>query len=103
MKNANKRAVGSLLKSKQSSTKTSPVKSVVKPITKEEVVKLYELPQREGVKIKYADLVMEFHHLDGMYSYNIILEGKSKGKVFHLAAGAPLKKIGNKEYEVIMQ
>jgi len=45
---------------------------------------------------------MEFVSLDGMYSYNVILEGKSHGKPFHLSAGTPLRKIGEKEYEVIL-
>lgn len=69
----------------------------------EEVVRLYDLPQRAGIKVHYADILMEFHHLDGMYSYNIILEGKSKGKPFHLRGSAPLKEVGEKEYEVILQ
>lgn len=70
---------------------------------KTEEIKLYDLKPRAGIKVHYADILMEFHHLDGMYSYNIILEGKSKGKPFHLAAAAPLKQIGEKEYEVILQ
>lgn len=64
------------------------------------VLRLYQLTPREHVKIHYGDLLLEFHHVDGMYSYNTILEGKSKGEVFHLSANTPLIEIAEKEYEV---
>lgn len=68
----------------------------------EAALRLWDLPQRAGITVHYADLVMEFHHLDGMYSFNIIKEGKSAGEPFHISCGAPLKQIGEKEYEVIL-
>ncbi len=67
------------------------------------VYRLYQLTPREHIKIHYGDLVMEFHHIDGMYSYNVITEGRSKGKVFHLSANTPLTRITAKEYEVPVQ
>ncbi len=74
------------------STKTKP----------KEIVRLYELPQRAAKRpiINYVGVVMEFDHLDGMYSYCIIKEGKSKGQPFHLSASTPLTRIRPNEYEV---
>lgn len=65
-------------------------------------LKLYDLPRDAGIKIDYADLKLEFHHLDGMYSYCTLLEGKSKGEPFHLSASAPLREIERNHYEVIL-
>lgn len=65
-------------------------------------IRLYDLPRDAGVTVRYADIVLEFGHIDGMYSYNTIKEGKSKGQVFHLSASAPLRKISEKEYEVLI-
>lgn len=65
--------------------------------------RLYELPRDAGIKIHYGDLLVEFKHLDGMYSYCTILEGASKGKPFHLSVNTPLVEIGEKEYEVPLQ
>lgn len=55
-------------------------------------MRLYDLPQNVvgGIELHYAGLVLRFHHLDGMYSYCVVDEGKSKGKVFNLTAGAPI-------------
>ncbi len=100
------KSVGSTLKSKQ--VAVSPSSKSVAPTTtsrtrtKGKQLRLYDLKQRDGIVLHYADLVMEFSHLDGMYSYNVILEGKSHGKAFHISRSAPLKKIGDKEYEVIL-
>lgn len=63
------------------------------------------LPQRVegGVKIhgfkdiKDKDIVVLFHHLDGMYSYCTI-EGTKK--VVHLSASTPLIEIENGEYQI---
>lgn len=67
--------------------------------------KLYDLPQRteKGVIIHVTpELTVIFDHLDGMYSYCTVAEGKSKGKPFHLSASTPLKEIiKNREYEVV--
>ena len=45
------------------------------------------------------DIVVLFHHLDGMYSYCTI-EGDEEGKVVHLSASTPLIEIENGEYRV---
>lgn len=63
-------------------------------------MKLYDLPQREGVKIKVMlqrkgkkakEEFIIFDHLDGMYSYCTTEDGE----VVHLSCGTPLKKVGN--------
>lgn len=67
--------------------------------------KLYDLPQRteKGVLIHVTpELTVIFDHLDGMYSYCTVAEGKSKGQPFHLSVGTPLKQVvKNREYEVV--
>jgi hypothetical protein len=68
-------------------------------------IKLYNLPQRVegGLKIhglkddKDKDIVVLFHHLDGMYSYCTI-EGTDK--VVHLSASTPLITLGKGEYKI---
>lgn len=68
-------------------------------------IKLYNLPQRteKGIKIhglkddNQKDIVVLFHHLDGMYSYCTI-EGTDK--TVHLNASTPLVELGNDEYKI---
>lgn len=77
-------------------------------------MKLYELPQRteKGVKIyplrsvsiedgkELNDIVILFHHLDGMYSYCTLLDKDGDTVLFkdgtkavmHLSAATPLKR-----------
>ncbi len=52
--------------------------------------KLYELPQKQAIEVHCGDVVLSFDHLDGMYSYCTVKEGKSAGKLFHLSANTPL-------------
>lgn len=73
-------------------------------------IKLYNLPQRteKGIKIhgfkeyvsegKTQDLVLRFHHLDGMYSYCTV-DGEDD-RVIHLSASTPLVEMGNDEYRI---
>ena len=69
-------------------------------------IKLYNLPQRVegGIKIHGLkdeddkDIVVLFHHLDGMYSYCTI-DGDEE-KVVHLNALTPLVELGGDEYKV---
>lgn len=70
-----------------------------KPIDR--MLRLADLPQKEGLVLNYAGLRMEFDHLDGAYSYCVVLEGKSKGQVFHVSSGSILKRVANEEYEVL--
>lgn len=68
-------------------------------------IKLYNLPQRVegGIKIhglqddKKKDIVVLFHHLDGMYSYCTI-EGTDK--IVHLSASTPLVELEDGEYKI---
>lgn len=68
-----------------------------------ELLKLYNLPQRteNGIPIHGAkaqdsgeDIVLLFHHLDGMYSYCTVQDPEAPndktGKVVHLSASTPL-------------
>lgn len=71
-----------------------------KPRLNRPMIRLYDVPQRQGAIINYVGVKMEFDHIDGMYSYCTILEGKSKGKIFHLSAATPLVEVGENEYEV---
>lgn len=69
------------------------------------IVKLYELPRDQGIRIKaetyegdkkIGDFII-FHHIDGMYSY---CTEESTGKVCHLSASVELvRKEGNDYYE----
>jgi len=63
-------------------------------------VKLYDLPQRQEQRPKiyglwpggHQDGVVEFDHLDGMYSYCVAYDGEgNKLGVCHLAAYTPLE------------
>lgn len=68
-------------------------------------IKLYNLPQRVegGLKIhglkddEGKDVVVLFHHLDGMYSYCTV-EGTDK--IVHLSAITPLVTLGEGEYKI---
>lgn len=68
-------------------------------------IKLYNLPQRteKGIKIhglkdnKGKDIVVVFHHLDGMYSYCTI---QDTDKVVHLSASTPLVELEGGEYKI---
>lgn len=68
-------------------------------------IKLMHLPQRVkgGVKIHglkdsdNKDVVILFHHLDGMYSY-CTFEGTDT--VLHLSASTPLVELKNGEYQI---
>lgn len=68
-------------------------------------IKLYNLPQKVegGIKIhglkddNKKDIVVLFHHLDGMYSYCTI-EGTKK--VVHLSASTPLVELEDGEYRI---
>lgn len=70
--------------------------------TQNDGIKLRDLTPNSGITVRYADIVLEFGHVDGMYSYNTIKEGRSKGNIFHLSASSPLKKISEREYEVLI-
>jgi hypothetical protein len=43
--------------------------------------KLYEVPRNSKIKVEGIDEIVDFHHIDGMYSYCTVSEG-----VIHLAA-----------------
>lgn len=61
-------------------------------------MKLYDIPK--GSKIKIAEGIITFHHLDGMYSYctcDWVKEGENN--VAHISAATPLKKVGD-YYEI---
>ena len=40
--------------------------------------RLYELPERQNVKLYIDDLIVIFDHIDGFYSYCWLEEDKSK-------------------------
>lgn len=65
-------------------------------------MKLYELPANSGIKIfeKCTDgsEYVEFHHLDGAYSYCVT----EHGGVVHLLAGTPLVKT-EQGYEIVKE
>jgi len=56
-------------------------------------MKLFEVPKYSRIKI--GDTVLDFHHIDGMYSYCT----DSNGKVHHLAAWADVEVLGPYEDE----
>lgn len=68
-------------------------------------IKLYNLPQRVegGIKVhglkddKDKDIVVVFHHLDGMYSYCTI---QDTDKLVHLSASTPLVELEGGEYKI---
>lgn len=67
-------------------------------------IKLYNLPQRvkDGIKIHGfvidgEEVILRFHHLDGMYSYCTVEDSE---KVVHLNASTPLVELGNDEYKI---
>lgn len=68
-------------------------------------MKLYELPQRQGIRIKAQTLngnaeilgqFIIFHHIDGAYSYCTV-EGHPN-EVCHLSASQELKKEESNDY-----
>ncbi len=71
---------------------------------------LHQLKRDSGVILRLPicgdadkDCVMtdvEFGHIDGMYSYCTVRGGPYDGKVVHLAAMAPLKKVEDGKYEI---
>lgn len=65
-----------------------------------EDLRLYNLRRDKGIKIHFDGLLLEFHHIDGMYSYCTVLEGEHKGKICHLSAMAPLEKVRDGVYRV---
>lgn len=67
---------------------------------KKKQLRLYDLPRDKGIRINFDGLLIEFHHLDGMYSYCTVVEGEHKGKPFHLSASAPLVKVKKGLYKV---
>ena len=54
------------------------------------MLRLYELPEHQGVKLYIEDKVIVFDHLDGLYSYCWI-DG-DKNKVVHINACTLFKK-----------
>ena len=75
-------------------------------------MKLYELPQRKKIKLYGAkqqdtgnDIVIVYHHLDGMYSYcevedmegDLLMSGDHVMTV-HLSASTPIHKRDGKYY-----
>lgn len=63
-------------------------------------LKLYDLPR--GSKLVIDGLNVIFDHIDGMYSYcTWVPDGTEKTPLhpFHLAASAPMKKVGD-HYEI---
>lgn len=54
------------------------------------MIKLYELPERQGIKIYYEDKVIIFDHIDGYYSYCWLEEDKDK--IVHIKAITKLEK-----------
>lgn len=52
--------------------------------------KLYELPEKQNIKLYFDDNVVIFDHIDGFYSY-CWLE-KDKTKIVHIKATTEFKK-----------
>lgn len=63
----------------------------------ENELKLYDIPRESKLSLeidgKYETVT--FHNLDGMYSYCTVDTGPNQGKVCHLAAWTPLRKIND--------
>ena len=60
-------------------------------------MKLYEIPRKS--LIRTADGVLNFHHLDGMYSYCTT----ANGEAVHLAGNAPVSLCEDGIYEITPQ
>jgi hypothetical protein len=54
-------------------------------------MKLYEVPKYSTIKV--GDMELEFHHIDGMYSYCT----DSKGNTHHIAAWTDVEIINHYE------
>lgn len=47
-------------------------------------MKLYEIPERQNIKLYFDDTVVIFDHIDGFYSYCWLEEDKNK--IVHIKA-----------------
>lgn len=52
--------------------------------------KLYELPEKQNVKLYFDDIIVIFDHIDGYYSYCWLEEDKTK--LVHINACTEFKK-----------
>lgn len=52
--------------------------------------KLYNLPERQNIKIYYDNKIIIFDHIDGAYSYCWLEEDKNK--IVHICAWVSLRK-----------
>lgn len=52
--------------------------------------RLYELPERQNIKLYFDDIVVIFDHIDGAFSYCWLEEDKSK--IVHIKAWTLFKK-----------
>jgi hypothetical protein len=55
-------------------------------------MKLYNVPRDSPIKLN-DDIVLKFHHLDGMYSFCT----DESGKVYHIAAWEDVEVVKDKE------
>jgi hypothetical protein len=58
---------------------------------KVQTMKLYEVPKYSTIKV--GDMELEFHHIDGMYSYCT----DSEGNTHHIAAWADVEIVSHYE------
>ena len=53
-------------------------------------MKLYEIPERQNIKLYFDDTVVIFDHIDGFYSYCWLEEDKNK--IVHIKSTAKFEK-----------
>lgn len=53
-------------------------------------MKLYEIPERQNIKLYFDNMIAIFDHIDGFYSYCWLEEDKNK--IIHIKATTEFKK-----------
>ena len=53
-------------------------------------MKLYEIPERQNIKLYFDNIIVIFDHIDGLYSYCWLEEDKNK--IIHIKATTEFKK-----------
>lgn len=54
------------------------------------IYKLYELPERQNIKLYFDDVIIIYDHIDGFYSYCWV--DKEEWKLVHIKATTEFKK-----------